>query len=126
MDYNSQVERLFLTLASAGAMPADAGTVVEGAAEDRSLNFWVRFQVEVRGASIARVRFQAFGCPHALAAADLVAGELEGRPVEALTSIDFEDVARRLEVPREKHGKLLRIEDALTACHQRVVSKERG
>jgi NifU-like protein involved in Fe-S cluster formation len=107
-------------------MPPDAGHVVEGAAEDRSLGFWVRFQVRLRGAGIEAVSFQAYGCPHSLAAADLVAEELAGRPVEALVEIDVDDIATRLEVPREKLGKLLRIEDALAACHRMAVSKERG
>ena len=126
MEYSTEVRRRFSALASAGSMPSDAGQVVAGAAEDRSLRFWVRFQVSLQGAEIERARFQAFGCPHSLAAADLVAGELEGRPVEALVDFDADDVARRLGVPREKLGKLLRIEDALAACYRMAVSKERG
>jgi NifU-like protein involved in Fe-S cluster formation len=126
MDYSTEVRRRFFALASAGAITPDAGDVVEGAAEDRSLGFWVRFQARLRGAEIESACFQAYGCPHSLAAADLVASELGGRPVEALADLDVDDVARRLEVPREKFGKLLRIEDALAACYRMAVSKERG
>jgi len=126
MEYSTEVRRRFSALASAGTMPSDDGSVVAGAAEDRSLGFWVRFQVKLCDARIETVRFQAYGCPHALAAADLVAGKLEGMPPESLTCFAAEDVMRRLEVPREKLGKLLRIEDALTTCYQMAVSKERG
>lgn len=124
MDYSSEVRRRFLAPARAGAIPARAPGVLEGAAEDRSLGMWVRFQVQIQGATIERVRFQAYGCPHTVAAADSVASELEGKPVHALASLNLEEIARRLRLPREKFGKLLRIEDALTACHARVVTKD--
>ncbi len=97
-----------------------------GAAEDRSLGFWVRFQVELHGDAIERACFQAFGCPEGLAAADLVAEALRGQPVAALAELNVDDIARRLDMPREKLGKLLRIEDALAACHRMAVSMERG
>jgi NifU-like protein involved in Fe-S cluster formation len=126
MDYGTEVRQRFSVLASAGTLAADAGTVVAGAAEDRSLGFWVRFQVELRGDGIERVRFQAFGCPAGLAAADLVAEALKGQPVAALANLNVDDIARRLEMPREKLGKLLRIEDALAACHRMAISKEQG
>ena len=86
----------------------------------------VRLSCDVVDGRLARVAFSAWGCPHFLAAADLVAEELAGRPVDALVRIDVDDIATRLEVPREKLGKLLRIEDALAACHRMAASKERG
>lgn len=122
MEYSSEVRRRFSAPARAGALPPDAGEVVTGSAEDQSLGLWVRFQVELAGGMIGRVRFQAYGCPHSLAAADLVAGDLEGKPIDAMTKIDCEQLAARIGLPREKHGKLLRIEDALTACHRQAVA----
>ena len=123
MDYSSDVRRRFLAPARAGTIPPDASNVVAGAAEDRSLEWWVRFQVQVNGRTIERMRFQAFGCPHAIAAADSVAADLEGKPVNALTRVDLEGLARQIGLPREKFGKLLCIEDALAACHARLVDK---
>ena len=117
MDYGSEVRQRFLSRARTGSLAAEARGLCEGVAEDRSLKVWVRFQVEVDEGRIGRVRFRAFGCPHTLAAADRVAADLEGRPVEALTAVDWSAVARQLEMPREKFGNLLRIEDALAACH---------
>jgi NifU-like protein involved in Fe-S cluster formation len=117
MDYSSDVRRRFSAPARAGATPLGAGEVVEGAAEDRSLSVWVRFQVQLQGARIERVRYRAFGCPHTLAAADWIAGVLEGQSMDALKAIDLRAMARQVGLPREKHGKLLRIEDALAACY---------
>lgn len=125
MDYSAEVRQRFLAPARTGAISSDVRGVVEGAAEDRSLNLWVRFQVQLQDETIASVRYQAYGCPHSLAAADLIACDLEGRPVHALTNIDLEAVAAELELPREKLGNLLRIEDALAACHAQAVSMER-
>ena len=114
MEYNSEVRRRFRAPARACDLPENAGTIVTGAAEDRSLNVWVKFEVEVSG------------CPHTLAAADIIAEALEGGPLEGLERIDTEAVARRIDLPREKHGVLLRMEDALSVCYRRAVEEERA
>ena len=124
MDYSFEVRQRFAAPARAGTISPAVGGVVEGAAEDRSLRFWVRFQVQVVGTTIECVRFQAVGCPHGIAAADRIAEDLIGRPVDSLARLDLEDIARRLELPRAKFGKLLRIEDALSACHRAAVAKD--
>jgi nitrogen fixation NifU-like protein len=126
MDYSSEVRRRFSAPARAGEIDPGSGEVVAGAAGDPSLSVWVRFQVQLAGATIAAVRFRAFGCPHTLAAADRIAGELEGQSVDALTAIDLQALARQIDLPREKHGKLLRIEDALAACYEQAGGARRG
>ena len=123
MDYSSEVRRRFRAPARAGELPPDAGDVVEGTAEDRSLNVWVRFQVQHERQTIRQVRFRAFGCPHTLAAADWAAEWLEGRAVDALTAVDWSDAAA-LGVPRDKAGKLLRVEDALASCKASINAKD--
>jgi NifU-like protein involved in Fe-S cluster formation len=117
MVYGAELRQRFFATARAGALTGSQGRLCEGTAEDQSLAIWVRFQLEVRAGTIGRVRFRAFGCPHTLAAADRVAAALEGRSVAALTEFDWPALAGALELPREKFGKLLRIEDALAACH---------
>jgi len=125
MDYSSEVRRRFLTPARAGAISSNEGTSVAGAAEDRSLNVWVRFQVQLAGSTIQQMRFQAYGCPHSLAAADLIASELEGKPMAALVGIELDRLASAISLPREKYGILLRIEDALAVCHAQAVATQR-
>jgi NifU-like protein involved in Fe-S cluster formation len=93
--------------------------LVEGEAGDRSLNVWVRFQVQVTDERIQAVRFQVFGCPHTVAAASWVAEWLDGKAADALTRLDVREVSQVLSVPLEKMGKLLRIEDALAQCARR-------
>ena len=124
MDYSSEVRRRFSAPVRAGDILPDAGPVFEGTAEDRSLNVWVRFQVRLEGEVIGQVRFRAYGCPHTLAAAEFVAGQLEGQSIGALSRIEPQVVARELDLPRDKLGKLLRIEDALSECHKQALVGE--
>jgi hypothetical protein len=51
-----------------------------------------------------------------VAAADLVAERLEGQPVDSARRIDTRALMTALDVPIEKLGKLLRIEDAAAAA----------
>lgn len=116
MDYSSEVLRRFGSPLRAGELAGRSPNVARGEAEDRSLNVWVRFHVRAQDGLIRAVRFQVFGCPHAVAAADWLAERLEGRELGALGCLDMHAVARELDIPTEKFGKLLRIEDALSAC----------
>ena len=95
---------------------ADAVRGDAGEAEDRTLHVWVRFQLQVVDGVVAAVGFQAYGCPHTVAAASVVADWLEGRPVDAARALDVRAICAELELPVEKLGKLLRIEDAVAAC----------
>lgn len=121
MEYSFDVERRFDSPAGAGNIEASReGVVAYGEAEDRSLNVWIRFEVQADGGTIREARFRAFGCPHTIAAASWAAEALRGAPVEALRSFDVDAARRALNVPKEKLGKLLRIEDALRACAERL------
>ena len=116
MNYSSEVLQRFGLPHGAGQLSGETAGVVCGEAEDRSLGIWVRFEVQVLEGSIRAARFQLFGCPHAIAAAGLIAEWLEGKRARSLTRLDMRGVARTLDVPVEKFGKLLKIEDALLAC----------
>jgi NifU-like protein involved in Fe-S cluster formation len=124
MDYSAEVRQRFSAPTRVGEVPADSVEWVEGSAADPSLAVWIRFQVQLESGTIRQARFRAFGCPHTVAAADRVATEIEGRPVDYLQSIDWPLLARQLALPREKFGKLLRIEDALAACHAQARRKQ--
>ena len=116
MEYSPAVERHFTAPARARELPAGVAGLVAGEAEDRTLHVWVRFQLQVVEDVVAAAGFQAFGCPHTVAAASVVADWLEGRSVEAARELDVKALCAELDVPVEKLGKLLRIEDAVAAC----------
>ena len=90
--------------------------LVWGEAEDRTLHVWLRFELQVSDGRVRAAGFQAFGCPHTVAAASVVADWLEGRSVEEARRLDAKVLCAELAVPVEKLGKLLRIEDAVAAC----------
>ena len=116
MEYSPQVRRRLRSPQRVADALESASPVLIGEAEDRSLNVWVRFQARLRGGVIESVRFEAYGCPHFVAAADWHAERLEGRPSAMLAEPDTVGARKALDVPTEKLGKLLVIEDALAAC----------
>ena len=116
MEYSSAVERHFAATERARELPGESPGLVAGEAEDRTLHVWVRFQLQVVEDVVAAAGFQAFGCPHTVAAASVVADWLEGQSVESARGLDVKALCAELDVPIEKLGKLLRIEDAVAAC----------
>ncbi len=123
MEYSSAVVVRCAALERARELPPGTPGLVSGAAEDRTLHVWVRFQMQVTEGVVRAVAFQAYGCPHTLAAASLVAERLEGQPVAAARELDVRSVCAPLEVPIEKIGKLLRIEDAVQECWRELTTR---
>jgi NifU-like protein involved in Fe-S cluster formation len=109
------VRALFGELAGAGDLAADVGKTVSGEAAALDRGAWVRFTALIEGERFVDCRFRAYGCPHTLAAASLVAGRLCGAPLAAASSIDALGIAQELDAPAEKRGRLLIVEDALRA-----------
>ena len=118
MDYSPEVLRRFSSPRRTDVLAERLPGVVEGEAEDRALNVWVRFQIQTREGRLHRVRFKAFGCPYTIAAASWVAERLEGHDAGALAGLDVDEIVEALGMPVERIGKLLRIEDALRECHR--------
>jgi NifU-like protein involved in Fe-S cluster formation len=116
MEYSPGVVRHFDAPRWARELRQDLPGLVSGDAEDRTLHVWIRFQLQLIDGVVRAVGFRAFGCPHTVAAADVAAEWLEGRSVGEACGIDVRGLCAHLEVPVEKLGKLLRIEDAVAAC----------
>ena len=116
MEYSSEVVRRFDSPEGAGELPRSTPGLVSGEAEDRTLQVWIRFQLQVTDDVIHCARFRVFGCPHTIAAASRVAEWLSGRRIESARGLDVGALRAELDMPVEKLGKLLRIEDALAQC----------
>jgi NifU-like protein involved in Fe-S cluster formation len=76
---------------------------------------WIRFEARIEDGRVADSAFRAWGCPHTLAAAAWVTQELRSHAIADRRSIDASDLARELDVPAEKMGRMLVVEDALGA-----------
>jgi len=92
--------------------------VLRGEAGQPSGEVWVRLHLRVHADTVIEARFQALGCPHTLATASWLVMQLAGRKrLEAQPGAP-QTWARALQVPVEKLGRLLLIEDALHAALQ--------
>lgn len=111
--YAALVLRHFARPRHVGKLTGDFEHVLIGRAGQREQGTEVVFHLGIREARLAAVRFQAFGCPHTIAACSLVAERLTGAPVESLGEIRPAELAAELEAPASKMGRFLIIEDAL-------------
>lgn len=111
--YSERVLALFQGLPGAGELPAGAGQVVVGESEALDRGAWVRFEARIEDGRVADCRFRAWGCPHTLASAAFACRELLG--ADSASSFDAARIARELDVPAEKRGRLLVVEDAARA-----------
>jgi len=113
--YADAVRHLRAHPAHAGDLGPGPGSVVEGEAATPERGAWVRFEVRLADGIVQEARFRAWGCPHVLAACELAAGRLEGHPPGGSEGLSAASLARDLSAPPEKLGRLLVVEDALTA-----------
>ena len=113
--YSARVLELFRALPCAGTLPAAPGRIAAAEAIALDRGAWVKFEARVDAGRIVACRFRAWGCPHTLAASALAAGWLEGRPDGEATHCEAARLARELDAPAEKMGRLLVVEDAARA-----------
>jgi cysteine desulfurase len=76
----------------------------------------IRFEIEINGGFVKSARFSAYGCPHTLAVTAWLCEVLEGTRIDAGLPGAPADWAARFDVPTEKLGRLLIVEDALRAA----------
>ncbi len=118
--YSPLVRELFDRLPGSGDLAAGAGSLVHGEAMALDRGAWVRFEARIEDRRVSDCVFRAWGCPHTLAAAALVATRMHGQDVDANAPINAHDLAAELDAPPEKLGRLLVVEDALIALLARA------
>ncbi|MGH8134996.1 MAG: iron-sulfur cluster assembly scaffold protein [Steroidobacteraceae bacterium] len=112
--YSPLVRKLFERLPHAGELAPGPGTVVQGEAVALDRGAWVRFEARIADGRVIDCTFRAWGCPHTLAAAALVAGRMQGQGLATPPAFDARRLAAELDAPAEKLGRILVIEDALS------------
>ena len=78
----------------------------------------------IRDGTIARMAYRVRGCPHLIAALELVCTTLESQPVAGLENFDSADITQVLSIPAEKSGRILLLEDALATLWAQYASTE--
>ena len=120
---NALTRRYFLAGArlpefAGGSPPARVRT---GSAGRRSEGTWVCFELHLDATNpedgiVKSARFSVYGCPHTLAVAAWLCEVLEGGRIDACQPGTPAEWADKFEVPAEKLGRLLIVEDALRAA----------
>ncbi len=119
MNYNAATLRYFRTAPGVGVLSGDG--CGRGSAGARELGTWVQFDVRLEAGRIAAARFLAFGCPHTVAAAARVVELAPGRDPQPALPESPAELQALLEVPVEKLGRLLVVEDAWLAALRAAV-----
>ena len=113
--YSAQVRALFADPAHAGQLANAVGVLVE----DQGVR--IAFSAQLAAGRIDTLRFQAWGCPHVIAAAEAFCASYEGRSTAELLDFSTSDLMQSLSVPAEKTGRILVIEDAVRSLAQELV-----
>lgn len=96
--------------AGEGVIRGTAGSVAQG-------TMFV-LSARVVGERIEAVRFEAYGCPHCIAAGSWLSERLVGLSRDQLRAWRWRDADQALRFPLEKRGRLLILEDAVHALSE--------
>lgn len=113
--YNELVRRLFLAPRHAGALQRDYPQALVASVAESENGARLTLAAGIVADQVAEMRFQVFGCPHLIAAAEALCKEREGGAVAGLSVFVLDEFMSRLAVPVEKTGRILLLEDALRA-----------
>ena len=97
-------------VAGEGVIRGEAGNVAQGT--------MFTLSARVAGDRVEAVRFEAYGCPHCIAAGSWLSERLVGLNREQLRSWRWRDADQALQFPLEKRGRLLILEDAVRALSE--------
>ena len=110
MHYNHLTLKYFLSAPHQGPL---AGATHCGEAGSERQGTWVRFELQCDATRVRSAAFNAFACPHVIAICARVCEQAQGLalPLGALPG-GVEALRRLFELPAEKLGRLLLVEDA--------------
>lgn len=114
--YSERVAQHFARPANPGPLAGNPDNMFTGLAGDRAAGTQIEFQARIPADTIDEITFRAFGCPHSIAACSLATELLTGQPAAALMKLAPRELAEALDVPVEKTGRLLVVQDALHQC----------
>ena len=112
--YNSRVVDHFERPRNVGRFPA-APDVIAASAGELSQGGRFTLSAKIADNRVASLRFEAYGCPHCIAAGSWLTDRLGGATCQDLERWNWKEAADALSVPPEKRGRLLILEDAVRA-----------
>lgn len=117
-EYNDLVVDHFERPRNAGRFEP-AADVIEGAAGSLAQGVMFILSARIVADRIGALGFEAYGCPHCLAAGSWLSERLVGATRQQLHAWRWQEAADALAVPPEKRGRLLILEDAVRALAER-------
>jgi len=113
-EYSPTVVDHFEQPRNGGRFEAGEG-VIRGTAGSIAQGTMFVLSARVVGGRIEEVRFEAYGCPHCIAAGSWLSERLVGLTRDELRDWRWRDADQALQFPKEKRGRLLILEDAVRA-----------
>ena len=111
--YNDAVREAFAHPRHAGDLDRDCGQVLEAEAAESGQGAQIALAAGIDEGRISALRFRVSGCPHLIAALEVFCRRHEGGPAAGLEKPDFAGISEELELPVEKSGRILLLEDAV-------------
>jgi NifU-like protein involved in Fe-S cluster formation len=96
-----------------------AADVIEGTAGSVAQGAMFTLSARIAANRIGALGFEAYGCPHCVAAGSWLSERLIGSTREQLQTWRWQEAADALAMPPEKRGRLLILEDAVRALAER-------
>lgn len=115
---NARSRKYFLAPARVPRFPQGLGApgIRLGRAGRREQGSEILFELEITDGFVKSARFSAYGCPHTVAVTAWLCEVLEGSRLDAAVPGTPADWAATFDVPTEKLGRLLIVEDALRSA----------
>lgn len=116
--YNDLVIDHFERPRNAGRLQP-AADVIEGTAGSVAQGVMFILSARIVADRIGALGFEAYGCPHCVAAGSWLSERLIGSTRQQLQTWRWQEAADALAMPAEKRGRLLILEDAVRALAER-------
>lgn len=123
-DYSRRVRELFAATDHGGDLPPGFGNVFGAEASESTSGARVVLTAAVADGRIVALRYRVFGCPHLVAALERWSERYEGAPTGALASFSVAETMRELDVPIEKTGRILLLEDAIRSLAAAIAANQ--
>ena len=119
VEYSPAVELYFREPVKLGCAENLVPHQIQGEAGSLEQGTWIVIQAGVEAGQLETVKFLAYGCPHTIAACCRMTEKLAGAAVGELVNFAPDWLSDELNIPVEKAGKLLILQDALRECFDR-------
>ncbi|HNP37272.1 MAG TPA: hypothetical protein PKK10_15585 [Woeseiaceae bacterium] len=109
--YSAELRRLFERPLHAGELDGAYRVYID----EQGVRIALFAELDGAGAApvIRQLRFQAWGCPHLIAAAEAFCRDFEGQPLAALADFNESGLMQSLDVPVVKTSRILVLVDAV-------------